>query len=153
MSEIHTLAMTAMKETGTADALDLRGRAADLDGTAVIAEEEKAPDFVAGKDYSRWPAGAPVRDAGQVYKLVQPYDGASWPDQCPADLPALWSICHTKDPAKAKPYQAPDGRSGMYMLDECCTQEGHVWRSVIDDNVWPPSGYPDGWEDLGVPGE
>ena len=116
MSEIHTLAMTAMKEKGTADALDLRGRAAD-------------------------------------YKLVQPYDGASWPDQCPADLPALWSICHTKDPAKAKPYQAPDGRSGMYMLDECCTQEGHVWRSVIDDNVWPPSGYPDGWEDLGVPGE
>lgn len=61
MSEIHTLAMTAMKEKGTADALDLRGRAADLDGTAVIAEEEKAPDFVAGKDYSRWPAGAPVR--------------------------------------------------------------------------------------------
>ena len=37
MSEIHTLAMTAMKEKGTADALDLRGRAADLDGTAVIA--------------------------------------------------------------------------------------------------------------------
>lgn len=149
MSEIHTLAMTAMKEKGTADALDLRGRAADLDGTAVIAEEEKAPDFVAGKDYSRWPAGAPVRDAGQVYKLVQPYDGASWPDQRPGDLPALWSICHTKDPLRAKPYQAPNGQSGMYMTDECCTERGHIWRSTMDNNVWAPSGYPDGWEDLG----
>lgn len=96
--------------------------------------------------------GSGTGTQGRSTSLFSPTTG-QLPDQCPADLPALWSICHTKDPAKAKPYQAPDGRSGMYMLDECCTQEGHVWRSVIDDNVWPPSGYPDGWEDLGVPGE
>ena len=149
MSEIHTLAVAAMREKGTADALDLRERAADLDGTAVIAEEEKAPDFVPGKDYSQWPTGAPVRDGEQVYKLIQPHDAAGWPDQRPGDLPALWSICHTKDPLKAKPYQAPNGQSGMYMTDECCTEGGHVWRSTMDNNVWAPSGYPAGWADLG----
>ena len=153
MSDTYTLANQAMKEKGTADAADLRTRAADLDGTAVIAEESKVPDFVAGKDYSAWPVGAPVTDGGQVYKLLQPYDAASWPDQRPADLPALWSICHTKDPLKAKPWQAPNGTSGMYMLDECCTEGGHVWKSTMDDNVWAPSGYPQGWTDLGTVGE
>ena len=152
MTENQELILGVMRAQGRADALDLRGRAADFDGTAVIAEEEKVPEFVPGKDYSQWPAGAPVRDGEQVYKLLQPYDGASWPDQRPGDLPALWSICHTKDPARAKPWQAPNGQSGMYMTDECCTEDGHVWRSTMDNNVWAPSGYPAGWEDLGEVG-
>ena len=62
---------------------------------------------------------APVRDGEQVYKLLQPYNASTWPDQRPADLPALWSICHTKDPARAKPYQAPNGTSGMIITN--CT--------------------------------
>ncbi len=107
MSDTYTLANQAMKEKGAADAADLRTRAADLDGTAVIAEESKVPAFVAGKDYSGWPAGSPVRDGEQVYKLLQPYDAASWPDQRPADLPALWSICHTRTPPRPSPTRRP----------------------------------------------
>ena len=49
----------AMKAKGTADALDLRERAAGMDGTAIIAEEQKAPAFDGTKDYSAWPVGAP----------------------------------------------------------------------------------------------
>ena len=114
MSDTYTLANQAMKEKGTADAADLRTRAVDLDGTAVIAEEEqRCRTSWPGKDYYRLAGGAPRwRDGGQVYKLLQPHDAASWPDQRPADLPALWSICHTKDPLKAKPWQAPNGTSG-----------------------------------------
>ena len=134
------LVLDVMRAQGKADALDLRARAAELDGTAVIAEEVKAPAWDSGKDYSSWPVGAPVADAGQVYKLLQPHNASHYPDTTPATLPALWSVCHTKDPSKAKPYLAPNGTSGMYMTDECCTDEGYVWRSKVDNNVWAPSG-------------
>ena len=86
------LVLSIMRSQGAADALDLRSRATDLDGTAIIAEESKTPNFDSEKDYSLWPIGAPVRDGEQVYKLLQPYNASTWPDQRPADLPALWSI-------------------------------------------------------------
>ena len=140
------LVLSVMKAQGTEDALDLRGRAAEMDGTGIIAEESKAPAFDPAKDYTGWPVGAPVQDDGQVYKLLQPYNASTWPDQRPADLPALWSVCHTKDPDRAKPYMAPNGTSGMYMTGECCTEGGSDDRSTIDDNVWRPSEYPQGWE-------
>lgn len=54
-----------MKAQGKADALDLRGRAAGMDGTGIIAEERKAPAFDGTKDYTGWPVGAPVTDEGQ----------------------------------------------------------------------------------------
>ena len=140
---IYTDAMMAL---GKADALDFRTRAAALDGTTVIAEEEKAPDFDAKKDYSGWPVGAPVRYGEQVYKLLQPYNAADHPGTNPSTLPALWSITHTKDPKKAKPYVAPNGTSGLYETGECCTEGGKVYRSTIDNNSWTPTAYPDGWE-------
>ena len=146
MTTNQELVLSVLRAQGTADALDLRSRAADLDGTAIIAEESKAPQWDAEKDYSLWPAGAPVCYDSQVYKLLQPHDASHYPDSDPATSPALWSICHTKDPEHAKPYIAPNGTSGMYMTGECCTVDVTVYRSTIDNNVWPPADYPQGWE-------
>lgn len=136
----------AMRAQGESDALDLRGRAKDMDGTAIIAEKQKAPAWDAGKDYSAWPVGAPVVDEGRTYGLLQPHNAANYPDTRPSTLPALWSIKHTTDPERAEPYLAPNGTSGMYMTGECCTYDGVVYRSIIDNNVWPPADYPAGWE-------
>lgn len=149
MSESKEMILGVMRAQGRADALDLRERAAGMDGAAVIAERDKAPVWEPDKDYSAWPVGAPVRDEGRTYGLIQPHNAAHYPDTRPATLPALWSLKHTKDPAWAEPYLAPNGQSGMYMTGECCTEGGHVYRSAMDNNVWAPSGYPDGWEDLG----
>ena len=149
MSESKEMILGIMRAQGRADALDLRVRAADLDGTAVIEEEDKAPAWDGSKDYSGWPVGAPVTDAGQVYKLLQPHNASHYPDTTPATLPALWSICHTKDPAKAGPYTTPQGASWMNQTGECCTEEGHVWRCLQDGTAFPPSQLPVAWEDLG----
>ena len=43
MTKAEILAL--MKEKGKSDALNLRSRAKDLDGTAIIAEESKIPRF------------------------------------------------------------------------------------------------------------
>ena len=140
------LILSVMRENGREDALDLRNRAPSMDGTAIIAEEHKIPVWSADKDYSGWTAGAPVRYDGQVYALLQPHNAAFYPGSNPANSPALWSIRHTKDPAKAKPWMAPAGTSGLYMADECCLWDGAVYRCVRDDNPYSPGDYPDWWE-------
>ena len=151
MSKSQDTILAMMRDLGRADALSLRSRANDLDGTALIAEEAKVPPFDPGKDYSAWLVGAPVEDGGQVYRLLQPHNAAHYPDSRPATTPALWSITHTKDPARAKPYLAPNGTSGLYMTGEVAVEASHLWRSKKDDNPHLPgaTGTKSWWEDLG----
>ena len=140
------LILGVMREQGRADALALRSRAADLDGTAIIAEETKAPAFDPTKDYSGWPVGAPVTDDGQVWTLLQPHNAANYQGR-PATLRALWSLAHTKDPANAKPWVGPYGTSGMYMAGECYrAEDGTVYRCRSDNTVYDALALPGAWE-------
>ena len=36
-----------------------------------------------------------------------------------------------------------------YAKDDCCTHDGHVWRSGQDNNVWTPGTAGAKWNDLG----
>lgn len=141
------------KVQGKADALDLASRAKDMDGTAIIAEEEKVPLFVWGTDYSGCAPGTPIGEIidgeVQVFTMITPVNTANYPGITPNTERSLYSLCHTKDPAKAKPFMDALGTSGMYKLDECCTDVGHVWRNLYEDNVYRPSVLPERWEDLG----
>ena len=143
--------LNALRTLGKVDAVDLRRRAPDMDGTALIAEEEKIPAFDPQKDYSGWLAGAPVSDEGQVWTLLQPHNAAHY-DGRPSTLRALWGLTHTKDPRKAKPWVNPYGISGMYKLDECYKDtDGTVYRQVYDgDNEYPASVLPERWKAVSV---
>ena len=148
--------LALMKEKGKADALDLRSRAKDLDGTALIAEESKIPQFDPTKDYSTWAVGSPVYEIvdgeRQVFTLITPHNASYYPGSTPSNTRALWSLKHAKDAAKAKPWVAPLGTSGMYDTGEVCTYNGHVWRSKKDGNPYEPGavGTDDWWEDVGI---
>lgn len=148
--ENKAFVLSVFRENGRLDALDLRGRANGMDGTAIIAEETKIPLYDGKKDYSAWPVGAPVAFNGNVFGLLQPHNAAHYPDVNPANSPALWGVKHTKDPAKAKPYLAPLGTSGLYMVDECCICEGKVYRSKRDNVAYSPIEYADFWEEVAV---
>ena len=135
---------------GKHDASMLRNEAKDLTETQIIAREMSIPAFNPQKDYSSWPVSAPVTDEGQVWKLIQPYNAAAHEGR-PSTLRALWALCHTKDPEKAKPWVDPYGTSGMYMKDECYKDEnGVVWRSLIDNNTYTAAAYPMGWVDVSL---
>lgn len=147
-----------MFDAGKADALNLAARAPDLDGTAIIAEEEKVPAWSATADYTGKTPGIPVADEGQIWLLLIPHRAADYVGR-PATLRALWGLAHTKDPAKAKPWVASYGVSGLYMVDECCTYPAadgstHVFRNKYDRNEFPPMtlNVEDRWEDLGEVG-
>lgn len=138
--------LAMIKEQGKANALDLRNRAAEMTGTAIIAEETKIPTYDNSKDYSGWPVGSPCESDGQVYGLLQPYNAANHPNTTPAELPALWRVLHTTDPAKAKPYIKPTNTSDMYLKGECMIYtDGLIYRS-LRDTVYSPEEYAADWE-------
>ena len=135
---------------GRAAAADLAARAPQMTGTAIIAEEDNIPDWSEKAVYTAAMAGWPVRDNGQVYTILNPHTPAYNPGVHPADLPAIYSIRHTQDPARAKPFQTPSGESGAYLFGDCCVQNDGVYRSVFEGkNVWSPEGYPTGWAYVG----
>ena len=137
------------RDRGRAAALNLAGRASGMTGTAIIAEQGHIPAWRDDAVYTATHVGYPVQDGDQVYTIIQPHTPAHNPGFRPADLPAIYSIKHTTDPKRAKPYMAPNGTSGAYMKDDCAVDGGRVYRSTIDNNVWKPSDYPTGWDDLG----
>lgn len=137
--------VTVMYDEGRRQALALQERAPAMTGTEIIAEEGNVPAWDPNKDYTGWKAGYPVADEGQVWLLLQPHNSAHYTGR-PSGLRALWGLAHTTDPAKAKPWVAPFGTSGLYMAGECCTENGATYRSIMENNPYAPSAYPAGWE-------
>lgn len=144
------LILSVLREQGKTDALSLRVRASEMTGTEIIAEEHKAPAFDPEKDYSEWPRNSPVVDEKQIWLLITPYNAAHY-DGRPSALHSLWALAHTTDPAKAKPWVASYGSSGLYKINEVCTYNGHIWRNLFDNNEYPPEilNVESRWEDLG----
>lgn len=138
-----------MKDAGLAQAQVLQEKAPDMTGTELYAQEGYIPEFQAAcamKNMLERTAGFVCRStAGRVVRLIQPYDSTIYTQE-PEELPAQWGFAWSTDPAKALPFI--ELATSPYMTGDCCTEGGHVWRSTMDNNVWPPSGYPDGWEEV-----
>lgn len=138
-----------MKDAGLAQAQTLQEKAPDMTGTELYAQEGYIPEFQAAcamKNMLERTAGFVCRStAGRVVRLIQPYDSTIYTQE-PEELPAQWGFAWSTDPAKALPFI--ELATSPYMTGDCCTEGGHVWRSTMDNNVWPPSGYPDGWEEV-----
>ena len=131
------------------NAQHLKEQGESMSGTEIIDQELFAPEW---KPANYQTVGAPVKFDGQVYKVLQAHDSSQTPDWTPAATPALWSICHTTDPAKAKPWLEPQGTSGMYQLGECYrADDGTVYRQIYDGgNVYDAAATPDRWETVEV---
>ena len=146
--DAKTLVLDVLRSLGQREATELRESAAEMDGTAIIAMERAVPAWDKQHDYTGWPVGAPVADGGQVWTLILPHRAADYEGR-PSTLRALWGLCHTKDPTKAKPWVAPEGQSGMYMTGECyLAEDGKIYRCKQDDCVWDAAGLPSAWEEV-----
>ena len=139
--------LDAMRAQGKADAADLQTRSADMTGMELYAEKQAIPDFQAAKAAKNMlerPVGFICRStAGRVVKLLQVYDSMVYPGE-PEELPAQWGFEWSTNPEDALPFIALS--TSPYGIGECCTENGQVYRSTIDNNVWAPSAYPQGWE-------
>ena len=142
------LVLTTMRKYGKAVAENLQERVPEMNGTEIIAEEEFLPDFDPARKYLNYPAGYVCKSAlGNAVKLIQPYDSTIYTQQ-PEELSAQWGFYWSTDPKKAKPFVAIS--TSPYMTGDCCTNNGHVWKSGQDNNVWEPGTVGVNWEDLGT---
>ena len=141
--------LQTMKDAGLTQAQVLQEKAPDMTGTELYAQDVYIPEFQAAKAAKNMlerTAGFVCRStAGRVVRLIQPYDSTIYTQE-PEELPAQWGFAWSTDPAKALPFI--ELATSPYMTGDCCTENGHVWRSTMDNNVWAPSGYPDGWEEV-----
>lgn len=138
-----------MRQNGRTAALDLQNRSGDMTGTQLNAESEYIPDFVAAKAVCNMlhrNAGFICKSSsGRVVKLLQPYDSSVYVAE-PEELPAQWGFVWSTDPTKALPFIAIS--TSPYMIGDCCTENDKTYKSVIDNNVWPPSSYSAGWKEI-----
>lgn len=138
-----------MYAQGRANALKLQNEAPGMTGTALYAADKDIPTFaaaVANSNMLERTAGfVCLSTAGRVVRLVQPYDSTIYTQE-PEDLPAQWGFAWSTDPAKALPFIAL--ATSPYSKGDCCTEGGKTWRSTIDNNVWSPAAYPQGWEEV-----
>ena len=143
--------LETMKRSGKLAAQAVQEKSADMTGTELNAEDMYIPDFkaaVANKNMLERRAGLTdgfvcKSSAGRVVRLIQNYDSEIFTQE-PEELPAQFGFVWSNDPAKARPFIAIS--TSPYTKGNCCSENDIVYRSKMDNNVYAPSAYPQGWE-------
>lgn len=148
MSDMELICDT-LRQMGKSIAQAVQSAADGLTGTQLNGKAEYIPEFqaaCAAKNMLERSVGFVCKSsAGRVVRLLQAYDSTVYMQE-PEELGAQWGFVWSADPAHALPFVAIS--TSPYMEGDCCTEDGKVWRSKIDNNVWAPSGYPAGWEEV-----
>lgn len=135
------------RQRGYEAAMVVQASADNMTGTELNAVDDRIPRFSKACEAMNMkdrPVGFVCKStAGRVARLLQPYDSEVYTQE-PEELPAQWGFKWSTDPAKALPFVAIS--TSPYMLGDCCSVDGVVYRSTMDNNVWSPVDYPSGWE-------
>lgn len=91
-------------------------------------------------------AGERVRYDGVLYKVIQNH--TSQTDWDPASAHSLFAEMLVPDPEVIPVWRQPDS-TNPYMTGDKVHYPGEndpVYESLIDNNVWSPEAYPQGWK-------
>ena len=135
------------RQRGYEAAKVVQNNADTMTGTELYAVDDRIPTFkaaVAKMNMLDRPVGFVCKSsAGRVVRLLQVYDSDIYTQE-PEELPAQWGFKWSTDPVKALPFVAIS--TSPYMMGDCCSADGVIYRSVMENNVWSPVDYPSGWE-------
>lgn len=139
--------LATMKKYGLAYAETIQAKASNMTGTELYDEYAFIPSFYAAcakKNMLERKAGFVCRSPkGRVVALIQPYDSEIYKGE-PEELTAQWRFKWSKNPKHALEFVSI--ATSPYDTGDCAIDEGEVYRSKVDGNVWRPTEYPDGWE-------
>lgn len=103
---------------------------------------ELFPLWAAGVSYE---VGVRVRYDEKLYRCEQAHSSQEgWE---PPAVPALWT--EVAKPGEIPVWRQPTGAQDAYMAGDKVHYPdagGPVYRCTIDNNVWSPADYPQGWE-------
>lgn len=89
-------------------------------------------DIVAGRRY---------REGDKLYKALQSHHSQS--DWRPSVTPSLF--VEVEKPGEIREITEPIPTEYPFMKGELGRWKDHIYESDIDNNVWTPDAYPDGW--------
>lgn len=96
-------------------------------------------------DKSAYKNGDRVRFNDVLYKCLQDHTAqASW---TPTDAPSLWAKVLIPTPSVIPEWEQPES-TNPYMKGDKVTYKGKIYESLIDNNVWSPEAYPQGWKEV-----
>lgn len=113
--------------------------------------DEKAQTNIAlyphWKDDAHYDVNYRVRYNDVVYKCLQSHDAQStW---TPTDASSLWAKVLVPSPEVIPDWEQPDS-TNPYMTGDRVRFNGRVYESTIDNNIWSPDAYPQGWKEIEV---
>ena len=126
----------------------------DLSSLLVNLTDEQAlqvplmfPKWQAGKEYA---VGDRVLYLGVLYKVLQAHTSqAGWEPDIAPSLFAKNLIVKDEDGEQVDiPEWVQPDSTNPYMTGDKVMFEGKVYQSLIDNNVWSPTDYPQGWQEV-----
>lgn len=102
-------------------------------------------NWVSGKAYS---VGDRVRYGGRIFKVLQAH--TSQDDWTPSRAPSLFAEVLTNEDGEPQEWVQPSS-TNPYLTGDKVIYNGLVYQSLIDNNVWSPADYPDGWQLISEP--
>ena len=117
-----------------------------LSDTDALEAKELFPNWEIGKAYA---VGDRVHYEADLFKCVQAH--TSQADWTPDLTPALWT--EVAEPGEIPVWKQPTGAQDAYNTgDKVWYPEENttVYESTIDNNVWSPVDYPQGWTEIGA---
>ena len=105
------------------------------------------PKWQAGKEYV---VGDRVLYLGTLYKVIQAHTSQQgWEPDITPSLFAKNLIVKDDDGEQVDiPEWEQPGSTNPYMKGDKVKFEGKIYQSLIDQNVWSPAAYPQGWEEV-----
>ena len=105
------------------------------------------PKWQVGKAYA---VGERVLYLGVLYKVIQAHTSqAGWePDIAPSLFAKNLIVKDEEGEQVDIPEWVQPDSTNPYMIGDKVIFEGKVYQSVIDNNVWSPTDYPQGWEEV-----
>lgn len=113
-----------------------------LDDEDALEAVELFESWAPGVDYV---VGKRLRYKGKLYKVVQAH--TSQDDWTPDVTPALYT--EVAEPGTIPVWKQPTGAQDAYNTGDKVhypTESDPVYESTIDNNVWAPDVYPQGWK-------
>ena len=137
----------ALSETGIStieEAEQLRQELNEIIGEMTDEEAIERPIFFpnwkSGKEYT---INERVRYGGRIFKVLQNH--TSQEDWTPSRAPSLFAEILTSETGEPQEWQQPSS-TNPYLTGDKVIYNGQIYESLIDNNIWSPVDYPQGWK-------
>lgn len=137
----------ALSETGISTVAEAEQLRQELNEIISEMTDEEAverpilfPNWKIGKQYT---VNERIRYGGRIFKVLQNH--TSQEDWTPSRAPSLFAEILTSEDGEPQEWQQPSS-TNPYLTGDKVIYEGKVYESLIDNNVWSPASYPQGWQ-------